>query len=530
MILNENVEIKVHTKNKLLYKENKIGDIIQVNVFELTKGSNVKIDVRCDNCPTTNKISYYDYNRATKDNTRKYYCNKCSYIHTQNTISDKYGDGITNVMHIKEVKERHKDSVNSVDFIEADRKRKDTNNDRYGVDYVQQNKDINDKTSKTVEDKYGVKYIFHTVENIEKSITSSHTEESNKKRKNSNKNRIILNIKNCYDIDVIDYDGDIYTIYCDKGHEYTTTDITIYNRGTRFKSTQCTICNPISSFADNENEIVDFLNNINIECERNNRLLIKPKELDIYIPSHNLAIEFNGVYWNSDKYRDRNYHRNKFNECVSNGIKLISIWEDDWVNNKDIIKDIIKKRLNILPNNILYARKCIIKNVSIDEQKIFLFNNHIQGYVPATYSYGLYLDDMLVSMMTFGKRMIGHCSEDMVEILRYANKIDFGVIGGVEKLFNHFLKNTSYTTIKSFSDPSYFEGSVYNKLGFELKSFNNPSYFYVKNFKRYHRTKFTKSNLVDSGYDENLSEYEIMMSIGYHRIYDIGQYVYIFNR
>ena len=376
--------------------------------------------------------------------------------------------------------------------------------------------------------------IFQTKENVEKRIKNSHTLGSKLLRRENFKIKYKRILKNDMGLDLVDYDGMLYTILCDKKHNHTfqIVDTLLYSRK-KFKNTCCTICNPIGSLNDTERELITFIENIqigDINIILKDRNLIKPLELDIYIPSHNLAIEYNGVYWHSETFRDNKYHRNKYDRCKNIGIDLLSIWEDDWINNKDIIKDIIRKRLQIQPSNIYYARKTIIKIPTIEEEIEFLNNNHIHGYIVSKYSYGLYIDNELISMMTFSERVITIDNND-IEMLRYAIKIDCGIIGGAEKLFNNFLKNTEYKNIKSFCDPCYFKGDVYEKLGFEYNNISEPSYFYVKNYKRFHRRNFTIDKLIKDGFDTNqFTEKEIMLNRGYLKIWDIGQKSFYYKR
>jgi len=84
-----------------------------------------------------------------------------------------------------------------------------------------------------------------------------------------------------------------------------------------------------SNISTYEIEIKNFLKSKNIEYEINDRKILKGKEIDIYIPEYNLAIEFNGLYWHSEIYKDKNYHLNKTEECLKNNIQLIHIFEDE---------------------------------------------------------------------------------------------------------------------------------------------------------------------------------------------------------
>jgi G:T-mismatch repair DNA endonuclease (very short patch repair protein) len=65
-----------------------------------------------------------------------------------------------------------------------------------------------------------------------------------------------------------------------------------------------------------EREVYEFILSLyNKEIIRNDRTVLNGKELDIYLPDYNLAIEFNGLYWHSEDYVGKNYHLNKTIEC-----------------------------------------------------------------------------------------------------------------------------------------------------------------------------------------------------------------------
>jgi hypothetical protein len=151
----------------------------------------------------------------------------------------------------------------------------------------------------------------------------------------------------------------------------------------------------------------------------------------------------------------------------------------------------------------------------------FLDTNHIQGFAPSSTKLGLYFNDELVSLMTFGKRMIKSNVE--FELIRFCNKINFNIIGASSKLFKYFLNNFVYSTIVSYSDMRLFDGKMYENLGFEKIHLSVPEYYWIKNSERHHRSKFMKHKLVEQGFDKNKTEVEIMHERGYKRIWGCGQ-------
>ena len=95
-----------------------------------------------------------------------------------------------------------------------------------------------------------------------------------------------------------------------------------------------------------EIELADFIKSLNYKILTSKRNIIKPYELDIYIPILNKAIEFNGTYWHySKKHFIPGKHSNKSNLCREKGIKLLHIREDLWNRDKEKMKQIIQKFL-----------------------------------------------------------------------------------------------------------------------------------------------------------------------------------------
>ena len=284
-----------------------------------------------------------------------------------------------------------------------------------------------------------------------------------------------------------------------------------------------------------EKEINDFLKDNGIEITENVRnILDNGYELDAYVKKYDIAIEYDGLYWHSEKFRDKMYHSNKTNECLSKGINLIHIFEDEWKYKSDIVKSRLKNIFGITSNKI-YARKCKIENINNLVTKEFLEKNHLQGNVNGKINIGLIYEGELVSIMTFGNRrknLGSSCKEKEYELLRFCNKLDTVVTGAASKLFKYFLEEYNPDKIISYCDLRWSNGNLYEQLGFVLNHISKPNYFYIKDYKRQNRFNFRKDVLIKEGYDKNKTEHEIMLERKIYRIYDCGcgVYEYINNR
>jgi len=80
-----------------------------------------------------------------------------------------------------------------------------------------------------------------------------------------------------------------------------------------------------------EKILYDWLKTYNLNLKSNDRTILDGLELDIYLPEYKLGIEFNGLYWHSELFKNKDYHLNKTLECKKRNIELLHIFEDDWM-------------------------------------------------------------------------------------------------------------------------------------------------------------------------------------------------------
>ncbi|MFW5847634.1 MAG: DUF7487 domain-containing protein [bacterium] len=418
-------------------------------------------------------------------------------------------------------------------------KTKQTNLKKYGVEYPLKSKIIREKAKQTNLKKFGVENLFElkTIQekakqtNLEKYGVENYskTNEFKEKIKNYHQNYIknkLIKILKLNDNDIsVDIDNNIILYnQCNKHKEFKIYYPNLYDR-IRLKINICTKCNPVSEQSSiKEKELIDFIKSLNINYIEKDRKLLNGKELDIYLLNHNLAIEFNGLYYHSELFKDKNYHLNKTEECEKKGVQLIHIFEDEWTYKKEIVKSIIKSKLGLIENKI-YARKCIIKEIDSKQYKSFLDDNHIQGGVNTKIKIGLFYNGKLTSVMGFNvSRNSISAKENSYELNRFCNITSTNVIGGASKLLKYFINVYKPSEIISFADRRWSNGNLYEKLGFIRVKTNKPSYFYFKNNEniRYHRFNFRKENLIKMGGDINQTEHEIMLEKKYLKIYDCG--------
>ena len=290
---------------------------------------------------------------------------------------------------------------------------------------------------------------------------------------------------------------------------------------------RCLKCNP-KIISDGERDISEYIKKLNIIIEGSNRNEIKPLELDILIKSHNIAIEYDGLFWHShNKLKDKNYHLNKTELCEAKGIQLLHIFENEWLDptKQKIWKSIISNKLG--QSTRLYARNCEIRTVIASEKCEFLKVNHLQGNCQSSVNVGLYHDDKLVSLMTFGKSR--YTKKYDWELLRFCNILNTTVVGGASRLLKRF-RTIKSGSIVSYADKRRSDGNLYKQLGFVHSHDSKPNYWYFKNKgagleSRIKYQKHKLNNVLDK-YDVKLTETENMYENGYRKIYDCGNQVW----
>lgn len=389
---------------------------------------------------------------------------------------------------------------------------KETNLAKYGHTCSLANQDVRKKALDTKEEKYGNRYYCN----------------SQKSREKYNQKTLEKYKADITDCDIISYKDKKFMCECKKcGTVFDITESLAYLRHYRYGISLCTVCFPLlDGSSGQEKEIADFIKSVyDGTVIENDRTVLDKKELDIYLPDRKIAFEFDGLFWHNELYKEKNYHVAKSDQCEDQGIQLIHIFEDEWKYQQDIVKSRICGLLGI--NTRIFARKCTIKEIPYGVSKIFLDQNHIQGNCMSTYRYGLYYNDELVSIMTFGKSRFN----DEYELLRFCNKLNTNVVGGASRLFCHFMKeHREIKEIISFADRRWSVGNLYRKLGFEFVEKTVPSYFYVVDNARHNRIEFQKHKLIESGFDKNKTEHEIMLVRKIYRVYDCGNLKYRYTR
>ena len=441
---------------------------------------------------------------------------------TKNTCLEKYG--VENVYQSEEIKS----------------KIKELNLEKYGVEWFVQSDSFKEKAKNTWTNNLGVDHPFKSVEVRDKAKQTSiekygednynKTEESKKRvhdaalRKTTENWFKTINslIKEGYFVtsnpEQLFYDGTLDYI-CPDGHSHYVY-LCNWTKGQR-----CPKCSE-GGTSKAELDILNFISQ-HSQVISGNRKTIKPYQIDVFIPEHNLAIEYNGLYWHGERAgTPKDYHLNKTLACKNKGIDLIHIFEDEWLYKQNIVKSMLLNKLGKIKNKI-YARKCIVKEIEVKDKDSFLNYNHIQSTCISSANLGLFYEKELVSVMTFGKRNITR-GKPKNELLRFCNKINTSVVGGASKLFKKYVNIYKPEEVVSYADKRWFSGKMYEALGFELNRESEPNYWYVVNGIREHRVKYQKHKLhaLLENFDSAKTEWQNMQDHGYDRTWDCRNMVY----
>ena len=312
---------------------------------------------------------------------------------------------------------------------------------------------------------------------------------------------------------------------CSAGHEGSVSLGNWKTNGVR-----CPVCGN-NGTSEQEKDLISNIESLNIDIDTRNRNIIKPKELDLVIHSKKIAIEYCGLYWHSELMdKNNDYHINKLEKCSNANHRLITIFEDEWVNKKKIVLSRLKNILGIKEGiKTLYARKLNIKEIDISTARQFCEENHLQGYTGSNIKLGAFYGNELVSIMTFSKPSIskGQNNYDLGvwELNRFCSKLDYKIVGVASKLLSHFKNNYEWIKIFSYADRRWSNGNLYKQIGFEFDSNTKPNYWYFKNgdIKRHHRFVLRKK----PNEPKNITEWELRKSQGWNRIWDCGNKKYV---
>lgn len=441
--------------------------------------------------------------------------------------------GVDNPAKNPEISKKLSEIMSSEDYLT---RREQTCLEKYGTASPMQTDAVKAKRAQTCIERYGCEGHPHSVEDFAKMIKDGHKVEAYLRFKEDPKAFIECTFSEPPTISQLE-------------NMLGVTDTPIYNTLIEHN------CQDMlkHSFSTIEDEVCEFLYELdpNIEIKRNDRTIIKPLEVDIYLPEYSIGIECNPAATHNSSVTDPwgqqakhyKYHQQKSTAAEQAGIFLFHIFGYEWVNNRPIIKSMIR---NLLGKNEFHigARETYVCQLTGSEFKKFLDENHRQKYTVSAIMLGLKRksDDLLVSVMSFNhlRATMGKTADtsNTWELSRFCNLCNYTVNGSASKLFKYFLNNYHPESVVSFSDIAHTRGNLYSQLGFTETSRVDPGYVWsdIYDNKYYTRVSCQKRFLKKLFHDESIdvehkTEREIMEEHKFVRVYDCGlvKWTYIQN-
>ena len=272
-----------------------------------------------------------------------------------------------------------------------------------------------------------------------------------------------------------------------------------------------------------QQEVLEFVESLGIlDIRGNDRTVIKPKELDLYLPAHRLGIEFNGMFWHAN---DRLRHHQKRLLCHAQGIRLLQIWDVEWITARPIVESIIRAALG--RSTVCMARRCEVRDLDQSTYRAFLDLHHLQGWVGSPIRRGLWYQGELLSVMGVGKPRFGQRTSH--ELLRFATAQNRTITGGFNKLLLAIRRaHPEIHSLITYADLRYFTGQIYQNNGFVFSHHTPPGYVYYKQGLVKSRFQFQKRQLARwlPGFDPSRSESENAQIAGWVKVWDCGQAVF----
>jgi ssDNA-binding Zn-finger/Zn-ribbon topoisomerase 1 len=273
-----------------------------------------------------------------------------------------------------------------------------------------------------------------------------------------------------------------------------------------------------SRMSRGEIEVAEWLRSQYLEVDQQCRGVLERGELDMVVGS--VAIEYGGLYWHGEGYKTERYHLEKAKDARQAGLRLLTLFEDEWLYRKDAVKSVLAHQFGVGEPPVM-ARKTAVRRATWSEVSPIYESHHLQGVgSPCGENYALELNGTLIAAMSFKADRFGDFDKELV---RFASSVR--VIGGFSKLFSAFRREqTPGLRVVSYCDLRWFTGDCYRTVGFKHLSDSAPGYWWCKGTERFSRMMFQKYKLREklSKFDENLTEEQNMRNNGFWKIHDCG--------
>lgn len=454
--------------------------------------------------------------KTKKTNLEKYgteYASQSSLVRNKirNTNLEKYG--VENPSQIEEIKEKKRNTClgnygtnypSQSDEIKF--KMKQSSLLAYGTEYPSQNKAVKEKTKKTLQDRYSVSSPFQLPDVMEKA----------------------------HSVQLERYGVEHYWARDTK--KITETGQPVHEWYALLSEPKPAYGGFLSPFKGavsvSLRELEELMNNyknhkskLEVLAEKVLGISVynrKPAEISVnYRPDFKLSetvyANVDGLYWHSEHQKDKKYHLNLRKEFEKNNLTIFQFREDEIFNKPSIVKSIVANKLGQCSVKLM-ARKTVVKVVSRAEAKVFLAENYLMGTVNAKHI-GLYdKEDKLVSLLSYKRR------KTAMNVERYCSALNCSISGGFSKLLSYLERNClspNIIEIHNWVDLRYGTGTHLLSKGFTQRT-ETLGWSWTDGTNVFNRLK-CKDNM-DA---RKLPEKKHAEELGWYRIYDAGQRLYI---
>lgn len=226
------------------------------------------------------------------------------------------------------------------------------------------------------------------------------------------------------------------------------------------------------------------------------------------------------------------------------GVRRVFVFSDEWGSRQSIVDS----KLRLLTGDVstfrrIGARECDLAQVDRSEANPFLAENHLQGASAGSLSFGLRYGEELVAVMTFSSPSVAKGGRGKYgwEMVRYAAAVRTLIPGGASRLWKCFLRRVDPESVVSFADRRWSGGGLYEQLGLKMDHISGPNYWYFRVKRRcpgacpvrVHRYSYTKHAIkrrFPEQFNADESEYQNMLRLGYDRVWDCGNLVFVWRR
>ncbi len=283
---------------------------------------------------------------------------------------------------------------------------------------------------------------------------------------------------------------------------------------------RCDSCSP--NMSSGQTELVRWMEGLGVELSTCDRSLIRPYELDVVVPSAKLAVEYNGLYFHSAEFKDKDYHRLKLDLAREAGYRLVHVFEDEWRDRAEVVRSSLSHALGLTARK-LDARKCSIVEVDAKRRKEFFDACHLDGDARASWAWGLEFDGELVACISV-RRPLHKKHSNKLEVCRYTNALNTSVRGGLGRLVRMAEKQCKQQGIEcllSYVDTRFGKGGSYATVGFELQGSTSNRFWWTDGRNRIDRFKIRADKTM------GLTEQQVAEQHGVTKIWGCPNLVYV---